>query len=177
MIPRGAEVAGDAPMKRWYVVQTQAHAEERARLNLERQGYAAWLPLYRKARRHAGRSETVLRPLFPRYLFVSLDREREPWRAVLSTFGVSRFVGGAEGPEPVPEAVIEGLRARAGPDGLFALRARLKAGDRVRIAQGPFAELEGVFQAASDAERVLILLRLLGREVRVAVPGADVEVL
>lgn len=163
-------------MKRWYVVETQAHGEERAQLNLERQGYAAWLPLYKKKRRHAGRSETVLRPLFPRYLFVAFDRERERWRPVLSTFGVSRFVGGAEGPEPVPEAVIEGLRARAGADGLFELAApRPKAGDRVRVAEGPFAELEGVFQAESDAERVMILLRLMGREVRVTVRGADIE--
>ena len=163
-------------MKRWYVVQTQPHAEERARGHLERQSYEVWLPLYRKKRRHAGRSETVIRPFFPRYLFVRVDMARERWRPILSTFGVSRLVGGAQGPESLPEAVIAGLRERSGQDGLFELGVRpLRSGDAVRIADGPFADLEGVFRAKSDRERVSVLLSLMGREVKVTVASTDVE--
>jgi transcriptional antiterminator RfaH len=168
--------AKDGSVRRWYVVQAQAHGEERARRNLERQGFIAWLPRYRKARRHAGRAEAVLKPLFPRYLFVSFDRERERWRAILSTFGVTRLVGGSEGPEPVPEPVIAALRAREGEDGLIELAPPgFRAGDRVRIGKGPLAELEGLFEATSDQRRVSILLRLLGREVRVTVASSDIE--
>ena len=66
--------------------------------------------------------------------------------------------------------------ARAGPDGQFELGAEgFHSGDKVRILEGPLAELEGIFQAASDDERVMILLRLMGREVRVRVPGSDIE--
>lgn len=163
-------------MRRWYVVHSQPHAERRARQNLERQGYEAWLPLCRRRRRHARRIELVLRPLFPRYLFVALDPETTPWRPMLSTFGVAGVIQGPEGPLPVPEPVIAGLIARADEAGVLALDPpAYLPGARVRITSGPLADLEGIFQARTDAERVAVLLRLMGREVRVMVPAADIE--
>lgn len=164
-------------MKRWYAVFCRAHAEQRARVNLERQRFETWLPLYRKHRRHAGRSELVLRPLFPRYLFVAMDLPRARWRAILSTYGVAGLVCAGEAPAPVPGEVIEGLRARADSDGTFTLeRAQhLARGERVRIEAGPMRDLEGIFEAASDAERVIVLLDLMGRGVRVTVPADHIE--
>src|SRR3546814_2118173 len=55
-------------MTRWYVAQTQAQGEERARLNLERQGFRTYLPRYRRERRHARRRDVVKAPLFPGYI-------------------------------------------------------------------------------------------------------------
>lgn len=164
-------------MKNWFAVHTHAHGEKRALVNLERQGFAPWLPLYRRQRRHAGKVEQVLRPLFPRYLFVSLDLEAQRWRAILSTFGVAGLVGHADGPVPVPDPVIDGLRARAGTDGTFLLdrTSLLKTGDPVRIDDGPMRDVEGIFQAASDADRVIVLLSLMGRDVRVTVPADHIE--
>ena len=78
--------------RRWYVVHTQPNGEGRADLNLRRQGFATYLPRYARRRRHARRQEVVQRPLFPRYLFVTLDLARDRWRAVHSTFGVNRLV-------------------------------------------------------------------------------------
>ena len=163
--------------RRWYVVHTRARAEARALANLERQGFPAWLPLYRKHRRHAGRSEQVLRPLFPRYLFVGLDLAGEHWRPVLSTYGVAGLVNGTDGPRPLPEATIAGLRARADADGHFTLAraSGLKPGDRVRIDAGPMRDLEGLLEVEGDTERVVVLLRLLGRAVRVSVPADHIE--
>src|SRR3546814_10243207 len=47
-------------MTRWYVAQTQAQGEERARLNLERQGFRTYLPRYRRERRHARRRDVEI---------------------------------------------------------------------------------------------------------------------
>ena len=96
-------------MKRWFVVHTRPNGEQRALVNLERQDFAAWLPVYAKHRRHARRVETVQRPMFPRYLFVSVDLEAERWRAILSTYGVAGLVGAGDGPEPVPDGIVEAL--------------------------------------------------------------------
>ena len=75
---------------RWYVVHTRPHRERRAEANLLRQGNRAWLPQMERSRRHARRIETVRMPLFPGYLFVSLDMARDAWRAIDGTFGVRR---------------------------------------------------------------------------------------
>lgn len=61
----------------WYAVYTQAGKERFALQNLANQGFEAYLPSYRKRRRHARRVDTVLAPLFPRYLFVRMDPHQQ----------------------------------------------------------------------------------------------------
>ena len=72
---------------RWYVVHTQPNSESRANEHLRRQGYITFLPKLLKRRRHARKTETVSRPLFPRYIFVQLDTVHQGWHAIRSTFG------------------------------------------------------------------------------------------
>ena len=164
--------------RRWYVVHTQPNGEGRADLNLCRQGFATYLPRYARRRRHARRQEVVKRPLFPRYLFVGLDLACDRWRAVQSTFGVNRLVLAGEEPLPVPDGVIDAIRAREDGDGLVALGlpAGVGPGSRVRLVDGIFADAKGVLERIADDRRVAILLDLLGREVRVFVSPASVGV-
>jgi transcriptional antiterminator RfaH len=164
--------------QRWYVVHTQPNGEGRADLNLRRQGFATYLPRYARRRRHARRQEMVKRPLFPRYLFVGLDLARDRWRAVHSTFGVDRLVLAGEEPLPVPDDVIDAIRACEDDDGLVALGlpAGIGPGSRVRLVDGIFADAKGVLERIADDRRVAILLELLGREVRVFVSPASVGV-
>ena len=163
-------------MLHWYVVRCQANAERRARDNLVRQEFRVWLPLCRKTRRHARRTESVLRPLFPRYLFLAADFAEVPWRPILSTYGVSGLLSGPDGPAPVPEGVIEALQARADSEGIVALSTEaFRTGERVRVVHGPLAELEGIFQTRTDSERIQLLLTLMGHAVRVIVRSDDIE--
>src|SRR5207245_5195270 len=76
----------------WYAVYTQPHAETKAFEHLRRQGYSVYLPRYRTRISHARRRQTVLRPLFPRYLFAGIDGASMRWRPILSTFGVTDLV-------------------------------------------------------------------------------------
>ena len=154
-------------MTAWYVVYTQAQAEAQALAHLRRQGYTAYLPRYQKRRRHARRWELVHRPLFPRYLFVALDLLATRWRPILSTVGVSDLVRHADAPTPVPNGIVEEIRQREGTGMFDTTRAgNYKAGDLVRVIEGPFAELIGRFHSMADAERVFVLFDLLDRQVK-----------
>jgi len=158
-------------MKRWYVAQTRAHAEERARLNLERQGFSTYLPRYKRERRHARRREVVKAPLFPGYIFVQLDLDSAPWRSIDGTFGVVRLVAFGERPAAVPAGVVEEIAGRAGKDGLIELEPRrLRKGEALRIVAGALADCLGFFERMADRDRVVLLLDLLGRKVRVEAP-------
>ena len=154
---------------RWYVVQTQPHAESKAVAHLARQGFAAYLPRYLKRRRHARKVETVAAPLFPRYLFVTVDMETQRWRSIHSTTGVSRLVCNGEEPTPVPPAVVAALQGREDAGGFVQLerRPQFAPGEHVRIVDGVFADSLGLFECMADRERVAILLDLLGRKVRI----------
>ncbi|HMA56041.1 MAG TPA: transcriptional activator RfaH [Pseudolabrys sp.] len=154
---------------RWYVVQTQANAENKAIAHLGRQGFATYLPRYLKRRRHARRIDIVAAPLFPRYLFVEIDMGVQRWRSIYSTVGVSRLVSNGDFPAPVPDEVISSLKRRESTSGFVQLdhRPKFKAGDKVRILEGAFYDCLGIYDGMSDRERVEILLDLLGRKVRV----------
>jgi transcriptional antiterminator RfaH len=162
------------PGARWYVVHTQPNGEARADLNLRRQGFSTYLPRYARGRRHARRHDVVARPLFPRYLFVALDPARDRWRSIQSTFGVSHLVAAGEEPLPVADGVVDEIRARETHDGFvrLGLPAGVRPGSAVRLIDGIFAEATGVLERIADANRVAILLQLLGREVRVFVSPA-----
>jgi len=157
------------PSKRWYVAQTHVHAESKATLHLGRQGFEVYLPHYLKQRRHARRVDTVAAPLFPRYLFVSVDMATQRWHSIRSTIGITRLVTNGDVPAVVPQAIIEGLKRREDTNGLVQLecRPRFAPGDKIRVLNGAFCDALGLFEGIRDQERVAILLDLLGRKVRV----------
>jgi transcriptional antiterminator RfaH len=161
----------------WYVVQTRANAEEIAAANLVRQGFQPYLPRFQKKRRHARKVDFVARPLFPNYLFVSLDVEVDRWRAVQSTIGVARLVCRGESPAPVPPGVVEGLQERQNEEGFIPLATQpaFTPGQPVRLMEGAFASLVGLYEGMSDRERVTVLLDLLGRKVRVTAGSDTIE--
>ena len=166
----------EVKMGQWFVVYCRTGLETRALTNLKRQEYNGWVPLYRKTRRHARKTEKVLRPLFPRYLFINFDLSSQPWRPILSTSGVYTIVSNSEGPIAISDDVISGLLNRADAEGIFEVNLNMpKPGDLVRIESGPMADLEGIFQAKHDSDRVMLLLKLMGREVRVSVEANEVE--
>ena len=50
----------------------------------------------------------------------------------------------------------------------------MKPGDQVRLHSGAMADHIGLFERRGDADRVVILLNLLGRSVRVKVPANSI---
>ena len=164
-------------MTHWYVAHTQPQAEAKASWHLKNQGFAIYLPHYLKVRRHARRSDRVLAPLFPRYLFITMDLAVTQWRTIRSTIGISALVCHGDRPTPVPKGVIEAIRAREGDNGAVTLEAAqpFDKGDRVQVVEGVLRGLIGLFEGTTDEERVIILLTLLGRQVRVRVALETVQ--
>lgn len=159
-------------MEDWYVVHTHARAELLAAGHLERQGFDVYLPLYGKRRSHARRVERVAAPLFPRYLFVSMDPDAKPWLCVRSTVGVASVVCNGSRPVPLPARVLEEIRSREDGSGLVALARDepFAIGARLRIVDGPFTHQLGLCEGMASNERVMLLLDLLGQSVRINVP-------
>ncbi len=164
-------------MKRWYAVYTQSRMEAWARANLWERGVEAYLPRYRKRRRHARRTDWVAAPLFPRYLFVRADLAHTGRRLIGSAPGIASLVCIGREPSAVADTVIEDIRAREGETGLIDLERErtLRPGEEVRVCEGPFRDAVGFFAAASDSERVFVLLNLLGRQVRARIPVANLS--
>ena len=93
----------------WYVVATNSHGELHAQTNLIRQGYTVFVPLIKKNRRHARRVDTVLRPLFPGYLFIQFNLKNTAWRSINGTIGVRHLLTNNGQPQCIQSSFIETL--------------------------------------------------------------------
>jgi transcription elongation factor/antiterminator RfaH len=154
--------------ERWYVAYTQPHKEAAAFMHLTEQGFRSFLPRQLKNVRHARKMRTILAPVFPRYMFVILNLDRDRWLSVNGTRGITRLIMVAGWPVPVPPGVVETLVASADPAGKIKLAPGVVKGAKVRLLAGPFADSLGVIERLDEAGRVSLLLRIMNREVRVA---------
>lgn len=164
------------PRKSWYLVYTKPRQEEVALTNLVRQGYGAYLPRARHWRRRQGRRIQVVEPLFPRYLFIRLDTHTDNWGPIRSTLGVASLVRFGPEPAQIPDDLVSYLRERESEQGLHDwAEPEFAAGDRVRVAEGAFQGYGGLLLARTGRERVLVLLDILGRQVRAQLGTAQIE--
>jgi transcription elongation factor/antiterminator RfaH len=155
--------------ERWYAVYTLPFAEVRAEAQLRNQAFLTFLPRRPRTIRHARKLTTIIAPFFPRYLFVALDLNRDRWRSVNGTFGVSSLIMAGELPCPAPHGVVESMLAVADADSVLQLHSNLKVGASVRLSAGPFAEQLGIIDRLDDSGRIRVLLNLFGRQVPVCV--------
>ena len=139
-------------MRRWYVVNTKPKKEGQVERLFVEGGFTVYCPKYRHEKR--------VTPFFPGYAFLEF-RFPDEYQMVKYTRGVKRVVGTDDGPTPIPDEVVAGIRARE-RDGLVELEKYGEepvAGDEIEIVEGPLRGLKGIFRKEVGAsERVMILL-------------------
>jgi transcription antitermination factor NusG len=124
-------------------------------------------PRFHKTVCHARSLREVTARVFPGYIFVVLNLERDRWRSINGTFGVARLVSAHQRPVPVSIGVVEALLASVDELGLMRFDCGLELRQRVRVINGPFAQVLGVLQRLEAKGRVQVLLNVMGREAAV----------
>lgn len=154
--------------ERWFLVHTQPKSERKAEMHLGAQSFRTHLPTIQKTIRHARQLRTVRAPLFPRYLFLILDPQRDRWLSVQSTVGVSSLITCDDRPIAVPQGIVETLIENTDEANLTLFNRGLVAGQSVRILRGPFADFVGTLERLDEGGRVRVLLDMMGTAVPVA---------
>lgn len=139
-------------MKNWFVLNTKPKKE----FQVEKLFIEGGIEIYHPKYLHENR----VRPFFPGYEFIYFDFPLQ-YQLVRYTRGVKRVVGNQEGPIPIPEQIILGIKARE-VDGLielFKYGEEPEIGDEIEVVEGPLKGLKGIFKRElPERERVLILL-------------------
>ena len=156
----------------WYLIQCKPRQEERAEQNLKNQSFICYRPEREVERIKRGRKTRVRESLFPGYLFIRLDHEDDNWSLIRSTRGVSRLVRFGDAPAKVDPVIIYNIKQCCDRSDV---RPALTAGDRVRIIEGPFRELEAIYLSDSGDERVILMINLLQRQQQLKVPLAAIR--
>ena len=143
----------------WYVIHTKPRNEARALENLQNQGFECFLPTMEVEKRVRQRVQTLVVPMFSRYLFIRLNDVNQNWAPIRSTLGVSKLVSFGPQPAKVPPEFIAFLK-EAPPETLERMFA---PGDNVQVASGPLQGLEGKYIAHDGETRAFVMVDLLGQ--------------
>lgn len=161
-------------LRRWYLIHTKPSGEAVAQANLTRQGYEIYFPRLIRPMPTRGRLLDRVIALFPRYLFLRLSEGEQALGPVRSSVGVASVVRFGSTYAVVPDRLILDLQAHADPaSGLHRIAPgpTLESGAKVNIAAGSFEGMEGIFEREAGADRVVVLLNLLGQYVSVRLPA------
>ena len=164
-------------MKEWFAVSTSGNNEYVALLNLKKQNFESYYPRYKKITKHARKLKTVIKPLFPGYLFVNLDVEKQSWSKINSTFGVKKLITMGSKPVSLSERIIEDLKGREDINGITNIIADVpyEKGDKILINDGPLQGKIGVFDGLSADQRIKVLFEILGRNIVLTVSAMSVS--
>lgn len=166
-----SEAVFDQPLEceRWFAAMTQPQREALAVDNLRRQGFFTFCPLETVVRRHARRAVTTTVPVFRGYVFVRLDPLSARWRSINGTRGVRSLITTGEAPIAIKPGIVETLLASTDADGILEFVDPLQPGMTVRLRAGPFAEQLGVIERLDGRNRLILLMGLMGGQVRTGV--------
>lgn len=152
--------------KKWYLVQCKSGQENRAVENLENQGFICYKPELITEKIIKGKLTKKTIPLFPGYIFIELNKVSSNWAVIRSTRGVLRLVSFGKEPIPVETQIVEHFKKT---EGGFS-KTLFNKGAKIKITDGPFAQLDAIFEESDGDKRAIVLLNLLNKWHRVKLP-------
>ncbi|HSZ18924.1 MAG TPA: UpxY family transcription antiterminator [Candidatus Acidoferrum sp.] len=158
---------------RWFAVHTRHQHEQRVARTLSGKGFSVFLPTYNAVHRWTDRNKSVTLPLFPGYLFLANEIERQIH--ILSTPGVNAIIKTGNVPAEIPNDEIMAIRQMVDSTLRVKPHPFISSGDRVRIKAGPLTGLEGIVSRKRDALRLVLSIEILGQSAAVEIDGCLVE--
>lgn len=164
----------------WYAVATKPRQEDLVARIYRVSDIECFLPKVTLPKSPSTPESTILRPLFPGYLFARVSPESEKWARVNYTPGVKGIVAFGGIPPRVPDSVIAELRTRTVQWPVQGARAgslpSFSEGDKVVVRKGPLSGLMAMFKGyVSDNGRVRLLIELLRSCAEVETWADDIE--
>ena len=161
---------------KWILVYTKAKEEQRAKRNLENQGFEIFLPMIAFAKLNQSKS-TTLKAMFPRYLFVKVNTELDKWTRIQSTRGVSHLVVFGQRLAEIPNQMIAYFKSKADENDVFNQKTTMRQfhkGEKLIVKTGTFKGIEATFLSKKSQERVRVLLRFANHLITAEIPASNV---
>ncbi|MFA6393140.1 MAG: transcription termination/antitermination protein NusG [Candidatus Paceibacterota bacterium] len=161
--------------RNWYAIHTYAGYENAVMRNLKQRIdslgvndkiFSVVVPTEKKIKIKAGKRVEIEEKVYPGYVLVDMIVDDNSWYVVRNTPRVTGFVGAGVNPVPLNKKEVDDLFGRMDKNnGPTKHQIDLEVGEMVRIAEGPFKELEGkVSDVDNERGKVKVLVSMFGRE-------------
>lgn len=130
-----------------------------------------FLPTYQTLSNRTDRTITLVKPLFPGYLFINIDLLSKSRIHVLQAPGVVKIVSFAGQPISIPAQTIESIMILCGgKSGSAKPHPLVKTGRKVSVSGGPFKGAVGILNhGESKKAKLVVEIEFLGRAVSVPI--------
>ena len=159
--------------KRWYIVHTVTGHENKVKVNLEKRIeymnmgekiFRVEVPQNTVTQMKGGKKQEREEKIFPGYVLVEMIMDEDSWYVVRHTAGVTKFVGSAKKPIPARDSEIKKIIHRSTSQ-TQKIELDVKAGDKVRIISGPFADfVADIIEVYPDKSKLRANVSIFGRE-------------
>ena len=159
--------------KRWYIVHTYSGYENKVKVNLEKRIeymnmgdkiFRIEVPQKTVTQMKGGKKQEKEEKIFPGYVLVEMIMDEDSWYVVRHTSGVTKFVGSAKKPIPARESEIKKILHRSSSQ-VEKIELDVKAGDKIRIISGPFADFDAdIIEVYPDKSKLRANVSIFGRE-------------
>jgi len=151
----------------WFALRVKSRSEKIVATIARHKGFEEFLPLYQSRRRWSDRFKSVELPLFPGYVFCRLNPDNR--LPLLTIPGVMSFVGIGKVPVPIEDAEIAAIQTALGAGLMAEPYPFLEVGQRVRLAEGPLAGVEGLLVEVRKEQRLVVSVSMLKRSMAVEI--------
>ncbi|MBI2639417.1 MAG: transcription termination/antitermination protein NusG [Candidatus Sungbacteria bacterium] len=158
--------------RNWYAVHTYSGYEDAVSRNLkqriesmgmEDKIFNVLVPTEKKIKIKSGKRKVVEEKVYPGYVLVEMIVTDDSWYVVRNTPRVTGFVGSGTTPTPLSPEEMENLMKRMGVEEP-KYKIDVAPGDAVKIADGPFKDLDGkVSEVDEEKGKVKVLVSMFGR--------------
>ena len=159
--------------KRWYIVHTYSGYENKVKVNLEKRIeymnmgekiFRIEVPQKTVTQIRGGKKQEREEKIFPGYVLVEMIMDEDSWYVVRHTSGVTKFVGSTKRPIPAKDSEIKKIINRS-TSTTQKIELDVKAGDKVRITSGPFADfVADIIEVYPDKSKLRANVSIFGRE-------------
>lgn len=170
--------------KRWYIVHTYSGHENKVKVNLEKRIeymnmgekiFRVEVPQKTVTQVKGGKKSEKEEKIFPGYVLVEMIMDDDSWYVVRHTAGVTKFVGSAKKPIAAKDSEIKKIIHRSQTQ-TQKVQLDVKAGDKVRIISGPFADFVGdITEVYPDKSKLRANVSIFGRETPVELEYKQIQ--
>lgn len=169
--------------KKWYAIHVLSGHEGKVKaileneiknLKLEDRIAKIMVPSERVTEMRDGRKRVRTRTLFPGYMLILMQLDKETRHMILNTPSVTNFVGPKNEPLPLQQVEVDRLMGRLGEKDKGEVP--FQVGDAIKVTDGPFTDFTGfVEEVNQEKNKLKVMVSIFGRSTPVELDFLQVE--
>lgn len=161
----------------WYVLYVKSRSEKKVHESLKEISLESFLPQVKAIRQWSDRKKTILKPLFPSYVFVNINSSLK-FHESLSINGACAYIRFGREYVRVTEEEINHIKLLVGGKNITNIEANSKlpkVGETKKITYGPLSGLDCQIIKVDNHNRIIVRIDSLQLNIVATIPSYNFD--